>query len=119
MANIYDVNLSRKSLAGDISEITVTHKVAFNSFERNNTVRFREYIQLWGDDLLSDDYLYRAPTGAFNSQNTPLTRTRKFRVANSILNEDWGRDEVYAKVKIYPVMPTSDSENSNIITGWF
>ncbi len=33
--------------------MTVTYKVAFNHFERitaQGKVRFREYIELWGDD---------------------------------------------------------------------
>ncbi len=122
LANVYGVTLSRKSKPGNISEITVTYKVAFNEFEREYRTRFREYIELWGADsglTGADDFLYRLPTGAFHSQKTTLTRTKKFDVANSILDEDWGEDEVYAKVKVVPVLPSSDTEKSNEITGWF
>jgi len=119
MANVYNVTLSRTAKPGNISELTVTYKVAFNYFERNTKVRFLEYIKLWGADLGADDYLYSIPTSAFYSQNSPLTRTRKFEVANSILDEDWGKDEVYAKVKVVPIVPSADTEKSNEISGWF
>lgn len=122
MANVYNVTLSRKAKPGDISELTVTYKIAFNYFERNLVVRFREYIQLWGADsgfTGADDNLYSHPTGAFFSQNDTLTRTKTFEVANNILDEDWGKDEVYALVKVVPVLPSVDSEKSNEITGWF
>lgn len=122
MANVYNVTLSRTAKPGDISEMTVTYKVAFNYFERNTKVRFLEYIKLWGADsglTGADDYLYSIPTSAFYSQNSPLTRTRKFEVANSILDEDWGKDEVYAMVKVVPIVPSADTEKSNEISGWF
>ena len=122
MANVYNVTLSRKGKPGGISELTVTYKVAFNYFERNTKVRFREYIQLWGADsglTGADDYLYTFPISAFYSQSSTLTRTRKRDIATDILDEDWGKDEVYAKVKVVPVVPSSDSEKSNEITGWF
>jgi len=125
MANVYNVTLSRKAHSGGISEMTVTYKVSFNHFERitvENKVRFREYIELWGDDsglTGGDDYLYRAPTSVFDSQSSTLTRTRKFNVSNEILDEDWGKDEVYAKVRIIPIVSSGDTEKSNTITGWF
>ena len=125
MANVYNVTLSRKALSGGISEMTVTCKVSFNHFERitvGNKVRFREYIELWGDDsglTGGDDSLYKAPTSVFDSSSAPLTRTRKFKVSNEILDEDWGKDEVYAKVRIVPIVPAGDIEKSNTITGWF
>jgi len=122
MANVYNVTLSRIAKSGGISELTVTYKVAFNYFERNTTVRFREYIQLWGEDsglTGADDFLYNFPTSAFNSQSSTLTRTRKKDIATDILDEDWGKDEVYAKVKVVPIIPSADTEKSNEITGWF
>jgi hypothetical protein len=125
MANVYNVTLSRKGLSGGISEMTVTYKVSFNHFERittENRMRFREYIELWGDDwglTGSDDYLYRAPASVINSQSSTLTRTRKFNVSNEILDEDWGKDEVFAKVRIIPLLASGDVEKSNNITGWF
>lgn len=122
MANVYNVSLSRKAKSGSISELTVKFRVAFNYFERNTKVRFREYVRLWGADsgvTGADDYLYSVPTSGFFSQSSTITRTRKFDVANSILDEDWGKDEVYAKVRVVPIVPSSDSEKSNEITGWF
>jgi len=125
MANVYNVTLDRKDLSGGISEMTVTYKVAFNHFERitaQGNVRFREYIELWGDDsglTGVDDHLYRAPTSVFDSRPSVLTRTRKFKVSDDILDEDWGKDEVYAKVRIVPIIPSGDVEKSNTITGWF
>ncbi len=122
MANVYNVTLSRKTKSGAISEMTVAYKVAFNEFERNTKVRFREYVQLWGADsglTGADDYLHSVPTSAFYSQSSTLTRTRKFDVATSVLDEDWGKDEVYAKVRVVPIVPSADTEKSNEISGWF
>ncbi len=122
MANVYNVTLSRKAKSGAISEMTVAYKVAFNEFERNTKVRFREYVQLWGADsglTGADDYLHSVPTSAFYSQSSTLTRTRKFDVATSVLDEDWGKDEVYAKVRVVPIVPSADTEKSNEISGWF
>ncbi len=122
MANVYNVTLSRKAKPGNISEMTLTYKIAFNYFERNTRVRFGEYVQLWGADsglTGADDYLYRIPTSAFYSQSSTLTRTKKFDVANSVLDEDWGKDEVYAKVRVVPIVPSADTEKSNEISGWF
>jgi len=125
MANVYNVKLSREGLSGGISQMTVTYKVSFNHFERitaDGKIRFREYIELWGDDsglTGGDDFLYRAPTSVFDSSSSPLTRTRNFNVSNEILDEDWGKDEVYARVRIVPIIPSGDIEKSNTITGWF
>ena len=120
MANVHDVTLSRRAKPGSISEMTVTYKVAFNHFERNTRVRFREYIQLWGADSGSDDdHLYSFPVSAFYSQSSMLTRTRRRDIATDILDEDWGKDEVFAKVKVVPIVPSEDTEKSNEITRWF
>jgi hypothetical protein len=102
--------------------MTVTYKVAFNYFERNTKVRFREYIKFWGADsglTGADDPLFSFPVSAFYSQSSTLTRTRIRDVATDLLDEDWGKDEVYARVTVVPIVPSRDSEKSNEITGWF
>ena len=83
------------------------------------TARGSEIDKIAGLDLGADDYLYSIPTSAFYSQNSTLTRTRKFDVATSVLDEDWGKDEIYAKVKVVPIVPSADTEKSNEISGWF
>jgi hypothetical protein len=37
----------------------------------------------------------------------------------TLLDEDWGQDENYAKVTVYPVNASSHSVNSNVVEGYY
>lgn len=88
------------------STVTVSYPIEFNNLDVLGNLRYREVIQLWGDDPPpgrsgSDDVLFSFPNATVrpNGQTT-LPRTRIAQVANSVLNEDGGtdEDEIYARV---------------------
>jgi hypothetical protein len=70
-------------------------------------------IRLYGDDEWFDDYLANrvgylqtGPDGYFGTQ---------WRVPGSLLNEDWGRDEIYVKVGV----SGGSTLTSNNVNGYF
>ena len=58
-------------------------------------------VRLWGEDEWSDDLLVGPVTGTMDGDFLPGPFTISFTVSGSTLNEDWGRDELYAGVRIY------------------
>ena len=109
----------------DHSKHTATLKVEYTlhqaAVERNMTgLRYRETIQLWGADSPDpDDFLFSFTTAAFaNSVNVHIKRERTVTLSDDILDEDGfprPTDEVYAKVCVSPILPTSNCRNSNEI----
>jgi hypothetical protein len=57
-------------------------------------------IRLWGDDAWSDDLLYTVP-GTIHLDLWDQHFSRAFSVDGSVLNEDWGTDEIYADARLY------------------
>jgi hypothetical protein len=57
-------------------------------------------IRLWGDDEWSDDLLY-TPPGTIHLEIWTQDFERAFSVGGSVLNEDWGADEIYADARLY------------------
>lgn len=108
------------------AKITVSYRAILSSVERNMTgLRFRESIQLWGGDPGPDDWLYNFPTSSFwKETDGVVNRERTITLSDDILDEDglFGlslTDEVYAKVILSPVMPSSTSRRSNEISHKF
>ncbi|MCF6236885.1 MAG: hypothetical protein L3J70_11035 [Gammaproteobacteria bacterium] len=105
------------------AKVKVSYKVYLTCVERNmKCLRFREEIQLWGDDANPnpDDYLYTFPTSSFLvEQNGVVNRSRTVTISDDILDEDdyiFNRtDEVYAKVSVKPLLPSTSRRNSNVI----
>ncbi|HEC18479.1 MAG TPA: hypothetical protein ENI97_03965 [Gammaproteobacteria bacterium] len=123
MASISSLNLrlishdhNRKT-----ATLTVSYRAVLTSVERNMTgLRFREVIQLWGADSPdADDYLYTFPTSAFSVESDGVVnRERTVTLSDDILDEDGfprPTDEVYAKVRITPLLPSGSVRNSNQI----
>jgi hypothetical protein len=67
---------------------------------------FKLKCQLWGSDsglTGADDYLYTYSTVKYFPDTTPsLTESATFDVTlgEGVLDEDWGTDEVYGKLKL-------------------
>jgi hypothetical protein len=65
---------------------------------------FKLKCQLWGEDgglTGADDFLFTYPTVFYFPDSTPNaseSRTFDVTVGQGVLDEDWGEDEVYAKV---------------------
>jgi hypothetical protein len=57
-------------------------------------------IRLWGDDEWYDDLLY-TPPGTIHLDTWVEDFSRAFSVSGSVLNEDWGADEIYADARLY------------------
>jgi hypothetical protein len=57
-------------------------------------------IRLWGDDEWYDDLLY-TPPGTIHLDLWDQHFERAFSVDGSVLNEDWGADEIYADARLY------------------
>jgi hypothetical protein len=57
-------------------------------------------IRLWGDDEWYDDLLY-TPPGTIHLDLWDRHFERAFSVGGSVLNEDWGADEIYADARLY------------------
>ncbi len=123
MASI--TNLKLKLIKHDHSKktakIKVSYKVHLSCVEkRMKCLKFIENIELWGEDSPDpDDFLFRFPTGAFNVEADGLvSRSRTVTIGEEILDEDGfprPTDEVYAKVRISPLLPKGHSAKSNTI----
>ena len=77
----------------------------------------REEIRLWGDDpsyddLLAGPYTHRSSGGYFYFA---------FCVNTGTLNEDWGRDEIYAGIRVFSTATNQqvDKVETNRITNYF
>ncbi|MBL1278282.1 MAG: hypothetical protein COB30_019580 [Ectothiorhodospiraceae bacterium] len=123
MASISSLNLklNRHDHNRKTATITVSYRAVLSSVERNMTgLRFREVIQLWGADSPDgDDYLYTFPTRIFSKESDGVVnREVTVTLSDDILDEDGfprPTDEVYAKVRISPYLPSGSVRNSNQI----
>jgi hypothetical protein len=83
--------------------------------ERHNVV-----VRLYGEDTFSDDLLMGPYTAVSGANYDGLWFSIAHKVRNSLLNEDWGTDEIYAGVRL--LKPTGDtlrSDETNRVTGSF
>jgi hypothetical protein len=123
MATIVNAHLARQAVPGGISRMTVTYSVNFSQVEQTMRPSYAEVIELFGADgglTGADDFLFRASQGSFQATGAAsINRTRVFDVGTHILNEDWGKDEVYAKIRVSPRTPTGDTAKTNEISGDF
>ena len=123
MANINHLTLEllQHSKQKRTATVRVSYTVRLSAVERNMTgLLFREVIQLWGADSPDpDDYLYSFATSSFPVEAAGIiNRERTVTIEDDVLDEDgWPRptDELYAKVWITPMLPTSDYGKSNTI----
>ena len=77
-------------------------------------------IRLWGEDQFSDDLLggLYTPTRWANHDGLRFALAHKTHI--SLLNEDWGEDELYAGVRLlYPNTQTLRSAETNRLFGSF
>ena len=102
-------------------KVKVSYKLRLSCVERKMTcLRFVENIELWGADSPDpDDFLYRFATASYPTElDGIISRSRTVTLGDDILDEDGfprPTDEVYAKVRVTPVMPKGDLAKSNTI----
>ena len=81
--------------------------------------RYNIVIRLWGDDEFSDDLRLGpySPDELYAGFAGLMFKTTK-QVGNSVLNEDWGDDEIYAGLRLVkPDSTTVRSATSNVVHG--
>jgi hypothetical protein len=61
---------------------------------------YRVVFRLWGSDTFFDDFLFGPSAASVQATPQGLEFNGPAVVKTSILNEDWGTDEVYAGVKL-------------------
>lgn len=77
-------------------------------------------IRLWGEDTFSDDLLMGPYTAVRGANYDGLWFSIAHKVRNSLLNEDWGGDEIYAGVRLhYPNGQTLRSAETKRVYGSF
>jgi hypothetical protein len=77
----------------------------------------RVEVQLYGEDEWYDDKLGDKRIMAYDT--APGYYWYEFCVNSSTLNEDWGRDEVYAKVTFVTAAGYAPSVKSNVLKQYF
>jgi hypothetical protein len=90
--------------AAKTAQCVATCRVHFTAFELNQMaqgLRFVLHSSLWGEDgtfLNPDDFLFSYASQNFPDSSPSAIETATFNatVGLSLLNEDWGTDEVYA-----------------------
>jgi hypothetical protein len=111
--------------------VDVTGVVKGTSAEIDQYVKndYRVVFNLWGEDTFFDDHLLGPSPASVQVTSKGLEFHGKALVQNSLLNEDWGQDEVYAGVKLVKSTsyvngkithgPTVVSGKSNVISRSF
>ncbi len=106
------------------SHCVVTCKVTFTTFELNDMkdgLRFKLDCTLWGDDSGlngADDSLFTYGSQFFPDASSTATETPTFDVTlgTSLLNEDSGTDDVFAKLTLKNLYTNQKvTKNSNTI----
>ena len=133
MALITDVKLSIKhDHHKNLAHVQVSCKIAFTTLELclmkscTKTKMFKLKCKLWGEDgwfTGADDFLYTMPVVFFFPDSTPTaneSKTFQVTVGEGLLDEDWGRDEVYARVYLSNYLSqTTISRKSNVVSHRF
>ena len=133
MATIQNVVLSlKRDKDRNLVNVKVTGKISFTKLEQcimktcKDSPLFKLKCKLFGDDAWltgADDDLYTFPNVKVYSDGSPApVENFEFEtvVGGSLLDEDFGKDEIYAKVKLYNLLAgTVAAKNSNVVTGWF
>lgn len=122
MARISQATLDRSDAGNGVSRMTISFRVHWNETEQNARHSYNLTVQLMGADKalhFGDDQLKKV-LGSFDADGQPeQVVEHQFHIATHILNEDWGRDEVYARISIEPQDVPSASADTNIISGRF
>jgi len=118
MANIVNLTLGIKKGTSK-SKVTITYDACFTKCELQDNTTFIETVKLWGDDLVYDDHLVTLKRSCVSATKECVKRKITRSISNSVLNEDLGTDQVYARVKLVPFKPRTASASSNIISSRF
>lgn len=113
------------------AKVRVTCKVNFTALELCHMKtcggrHFKVKAKLWGADsglTGADDFLYTLPTVRYFPDATPsATEDVVFEdtVGEGLLDEDWGRDEVYARIYLQNLFTLNEvRRNTNVVSHSF
>jgi hypothetical protein len=102
------------------SWVHVYGQVAMSRTEAQDLINshYNVVIRLWGDDPSYDDLLMGPYTPVVSAEYFGLSYSIANKVPNSLLNEDWGDDELYAGARlVQPNTVTLRSAESNRVYG--
>jgi hypothetical protein len=114
--------------AKKLANVKVTGKITFTRFElaqMKDGLRFKLKCSLWGADsglTGADDFLYTLSSKYYPdaSPNQVETYTFEVTLGEGVLDEDWGTDEVYAKVRLINLYTlVAVTKNSNTVSHSF
>jgi hypothetical protein len=96
-------NLTLNRAGNGYAGVTVTGVVKMTRSEAQTLISQNHRIEwrLWGEDTFSDDYLYGPDPAGLSATDKGLEYKGLAVMRSSILNEDWGQDEVYASVRLF------------------
>ena len=110
MASIVNAKLAIKTdLSTQTSRCVTTCRIIFTSYEVQQIkegLKFSLNANLWGEDLGNwlnpDDFIFSYATKIFPDATPTAIEDVTFEavLGNSLLNEDWGTDEVYAQLTL-------------------
>jgi hypothetical protein len=85
------------------SNVVVLGKVRMSRAEAQSMIGsgHKVMLRVWGDDLAYDDLLLAPYEAGLTVTETGLEFSHvRFQLSNDLLDEDWGRDEVYAGARL-------------------
>lgn len=106
----------------DVATFRVSYRALLSPVERAMAgLRYREEITLRGADPGADDHLFTFASTSFAVEaDGSVNRSRTVTLSEDIVDEDisiWpftdGTDEVYARVRLTPLLPTGTARDSN------
>ncbi len=129
MATVSNVRLAIEREGTGFSHVRVTYRVCFAQCEAMGGTVFVENVMLRGDDPIWDDNLITLRNTCMRAVNGCVDREWSGRISNRILDEDpdtiifgWvigNKDEIYARVRLTPFVPSGSQGDSNIVSSNF
>lgn len=129
MANVSSAQLTiSHDHAKELAVVVVRAKLTFTSYElkqMKDGLKFKCKCELWGEDGWfngPDDKLFVLPSKYFPDVSPSATEEVSFQVTlgEGVLDEDWGTDEVYARIRLQNLYTGNEStKKSNVISHSF
>ena len=120
MAWIEDATLTYDGeIYAGVSRLIISFTIHWAESERVAGTGFELNTVLWGNDPARDDYLFGENIGYSINGLATQDVTHRILIGTDRLNEDWGRDEIYARITIRPLAFIPTSATTNEIHGRF
>lgn len=105
MAYITDAALTYDgSLYPGVTRLLIDFTIHWSAYERDPEMGFDLRTELWVKDVSRDDHLYTGIEGRTRYGEPSQEVHHSIMIGTDQLNEDWGRDEIYAKIRVNPIV---------------